>query len=228
MDFRPFDYQQGMIDHLASHDHAALFCGMGLGKTPCTLEAYRQLRERGDLKGVLVIAPLRVCTVTWPDQVARWQLPFKVANLRTKEGMQAWKDGSADIYLINFEMISGRGKKKGFLDEHAGPSMPVDTLLVDELSCLKANSKRTKSVIKARKHFKRVHGLTGTPSPNGLLDLFFSAQSHRRRRASRQVHHPLQKQVVRQRLERLELDTEAGRSRRDPSRHCRHLPCAPF
>jgi hypothetical protein len=173
MAFNPFPYQQGMIDHLASHDHAALFCGMGLGKTPCTLEAYRQLRERGELKGVLVIAPLRVCAVTWPDQVARWRLPFKVANLRTKEGMHAWEDGSADIYLINFEMISGRGKKKGFLDEHAGPSMPVDTLLIDELSCLKANSKRTKSVIKARKHFKRVHGLTGTPSPNGLLDLFF-------------------------------------------------------
>lgn len=173
MKFTPFDYQFGMIQHLVDQTHAGLFVQMGLGKTICALEAYRQLRERGDFKGVLIIAPLRVCTVTWPDQVARWGMPFKVANLRTDEGKQAWHDGSADIYLINFELVSGRGSKRGFLDEHVGNDMPVDTLLIDELSCLKANSKRTKAVIKARKHFKRVHGLTGTPSPNGLLDLFY-------------------------------------------------------
>ncbi len=171
--FKPFDYQLGMVEHLRDTPHAALFAGMGLGKTPCTLEAYRQLRERGDFKGALIIAPLRVCSVTWPDQVARWDMPFKVANLRTDEGKQAWRDGTADLYLINFELVSGRGSKKGFLDEYVGKDMPVDTLLVDELSCLKANSKRTKAVIKARKMFKRVHGLTGTPSPNGLLDLFY-------------------------------------------------------
>jgi superfamily II DNA or RNA helicase len=171
--FTPFDYQVGMIQHLVDQTHAGLFAQMGLGKTVTTLEAYRQLRERGDFKGVLIIAPLRVCSVTWPDQVMRWQMPFKVANLRTDEGKQAWLDGTADIYLINFELVSGRGSKKGFLDEYVGADMPVDTLLVDELSCLKANSKRTKAVIKARKHFKRVHGLTGTPSPNGLLDLFY-------------------------------------------------------
>ena len=162
-----------MVEHLRDTPHAALFAGMGLGKTPCTLEAYHQLRERGDFKGVLIIAPLRVCSVTWPDQVARWVFDFTVANLRTKEGKQAWLDGSADIYLINFELVSGRGSKKGFLDEFVGKDMPVDTLLIDELSCLKANSKRTKAVIKARTHFKRVHGLTGTPSPNGLMDLFY-------------------------------------------------------
>ena len=171
--FKPFEYQHGMVEHLRDTPHAALFAGMGLGKTPCTLEAYHQLRERGDFKGVLIIAPLRVCSVTWPDQVARWGFDFKVANLRTKEGKQAWLDGSADIYLINFELVSGRGSKKGFLDEFVGKDMPVDTLLIDELSCLKANSKRTKAVIKARTHFKRVHGLTGTPSPNGLMDLFY-------------------------------------------------------
>ena len=84
--FKPFDYQHGMVDHLRDTPHAALFAGMGLGKTPCTLEAYRQLRERGDFKGVLIIAPLRVCSVTWPDQVARWGFDFKVANLRTEAG----------------------------------------------------------------------------------------------------------------------------------------------
>jgi len=171
--FKPYEYQLGMVEHLRDKPHAALFAGMGLGKSACTLEAYHQLRQRGEFKGALIIAPLRVCSVTWPDQVARWGYDFKIANLRTDEGKQAWRDGTADLYLINFDLVSGRGSKKGFLDEYVGKDMPVDTLLVDELSCLKASSKRTKAVIKARKFFRRVHGLTGTPSPNGLLDLFF-------------------------------------------------------
>ena len=173
--FKPFDFQTGMIQHLKDHDHGALFAGMGLGKTATTLRAYVDLMNEGKMKGVLIIAPLRVCTVTWVDQIKRWGFSqhLKVANLRTKEGILAWEDGSADVYLINFEMISGRGSKKGFLDQYVGKNMPVDTLLIDELSCLKANSKRTKSVIKARGYFNRVHALTGTPSPNHLLDLFY-------------------------------------------------------
>ena len=164
-----------MVQHLKDNRHAALFCGMGLGKTVTTLRAYVDLINAGEMKGVLIVAPLRVCTVTWVDQVKRWDFSkhLKVANLRTPEGMQAWEDGSADIYLINFELISGRGNKRGFLDQHVRKGMPVDALLIDELSCLKANSKRTKSVIRARKMFKFVHGLTGTPSPNSLLDLFY-------------------------------------------------------
>jgi superfamily II DNA or RNA helicase len=175
MNFSAFDYQEGMISHLKDHDHGALFAGMGLGKTVTTLRAYVDLMNEGKMKGVLIIAPLRVCTVTWVDQIKRWGFSqhLKVANLRTKEGMKQWEEGSADVFLVNFELISGRGNKKGFLDQYVGKNMPVDTLLIDELSCLKANSKRTKSVIKARKHFKRVHALTGTPSPNSVMDLFF-------------------------------------------------------
>lgn len=175
MNFSAFDYQEGMIQHLKDHDHGALFAGMGLGKTVTTLRAYVDLMNEGKMKGVLIIAPLRVCTVTWVDQIKRWGFSqhLKVANLRTKEGIKQWEEGSADVYLANFEMISGRGNKKGFLDQYAGKNMPVDTLLIDELSCLKANSKRTKSVIKARGYFKRVHALTGTPSPNSVMDLFF-------------------------------------------------------
>ena len=157
-----------MIDHLVCCDHSALFCGMGLGKTACTLAALSRVKGKA-----LVIAPLRVANMVWADQVDAWGFPFKVANLRTKEGMKAWEDGTADIYTINYEMISGRGKKKGFLDEFAGKDMPVDTLIIDELSLCKANSKRTKAVIKARKFFERVWGLTGTPSANGVMDLFY-------------------------------------------------------
>ena len=119
--------RHGMIQHLRGSRHTRP-CSFGDGLRQdrhATLEAYRQLRERGDFKGVLIVAPLRVCSVTWPDQVARWGFPFTVANLRTEAGRQAWHDGSADIYLINFELVSGRGSKKGFLDEYVGKDMPV-------------------------------------------------------------------------------------------------------
>jgi len=172
--FVPYDYQIPMIEHLVSNDHAALFVSMGLGKTPCTLEACHTLRKRGEFKGALIVAPLRVAYLVWEDQIKEWGYPFTIANLRTPEGIQAWEDGSCDFYSINFEMISGRGNKKGFLDEYVtSKKIHVDTLIVDELSLLKANTKRTKAVIKARKHFRRVFGLTGTPSPNSLLDLFY-------------------------------------------------------
>ena len=174
MKFKPYDFQHSIIDHLVNKTHGALHVSPGLGKTPCTLEAYRQLRERGEFKGALIIAPLRVAYLVWADQIKEWGFPFTIANLRTPEGLQAWKDGSADFYSINFEMVSGRGSKKGFLDEHVtNKSIPVDTLLVDEVSLCKANSKRTKSIIKARKHFSRIHTLTGTPAPNSPLDLYF-------------------------------------------------------
>lgn len=179
MNFKPFDYQEGMVAHLKDNLQAALFCGMGLGKTACTLRAYVDLLNAGEMHGVLIIAPLRVCAVTWPDQVRRWGFSkhLKVVSMRTEEGVKAWEDGTADIYLANFEMIASKsikGKKyPGLFERHVNGRMPVDTLLIDELSCLKANSKRTKTVIKYRSYFKRVHALTGTPSPNGLLDLFY-------------------------------------------------------
>lgn len=163
MNFKPYDYQHSMVEHLVNHDHGTLFVQMGLGKTACTLEALHRVGGKA-----LILAPLRVANMVWSDQVKQWGYPFKVANLRTKDGMQAWEDGSADIYTVNFEMIS-----RGILDKLIRKDMPVDTLIIDELSCLKANSKRTKTVIKARKNFKRVWGLTGTPSPNGLMDLFY-------------------------------------------------------
>lgn len=163
MNFKPYDYQVGMVDHLVRTDHAALFVEMGLGKTICTLEALRRVCGKA-----LVIAPLRVANMVWSDQVAEWELPFKVANLRTAEGKQAWEDGSADIYTLNYELIS-----RGILDKLITKDIPADTLIIDELSMCKSNSKRTRSIVKARKSFKRVWGLTGTPSSNGLLDLFY-------------------------------------------------------
>ena len=171
--FTPFDYQPAMIDHLIDNERAALFVSPGKGKTVCTLTALDTLATIGQFKAALIVAPLRVCSITWPAQVARWAHTnwMRVANLRTPEGMQAWLDGEADIYLINSELLPNRlpqmfPKRKGFV-------CPVDTLVIDELSLAKnPQSKRFKALHKHLSAIPRRWGLTGTPIPNDYLDLF--------------------------------------------------------
>lgn len=185
MHFTPKPYQQLGIDWLsgkaeAEPEAAALFAGMGLGKSVMTLAAYHELACTTNIKGMLIIAPLRVSTLAWPKEIRKWdQFKWmKVAMLRTPEGVQAWKDGSADVYLLNYERIPqflrdcvhGRRRK----------DMPVDLVVWDELSkCKSHKSKRInlfREYTKAKKgtpcRFPMSWGLTGTPRPNGYLDLF--------------------------------------------------------
>ncbi len=175
--FRPFDYQIPMVEHLLANDRAALFVSPGKGKTVVTLTALDTLATCGMLRGALIVAPLRVCSITWPAQVARWAHTswMRVANLRTAEGLEAWLDGSADIYLINSELLPNRlplmfPKLKTFV-------CPVDTLVIDELSLAKnPQSKRFKAL---HKHLGGIHrrwGLTGTPIPNNYLDLWMQVK----------------------------------------------------
>ena len=175
--FRPFDYQLPMIKHLLANDRAALFVSPGKGKTVVTLTAIDELATVGQFKAALIVAPLRVCSITWPAQVARWSHTswLKVVNLRTSEGMQAWHDGTADIYLINSELLPNRlplmfPKRKRFV-------CPVDTLVIDELSLAKnPQSKRFKALHKHLTDIPRRWGLTGTPIPNNYLDLFMQVK----------------------------------------------------
>ena len=175
--FRPFDYQVPMVEHLLANDRAALFVSPGKGKTVVTLTALDTLATCGMLKGALIVAPLRVCSITWPAQVARWAHTswMKVANLRTAEGLQAWLDGTADIYLINSELLPNRlplmfPKRKTFV-------CPVDTLVIDELSLAKnPQSKRFKALHKHIGGITRRWGLTGTPIPNNYLDLWMQVK----------------------------------------------------
>jgi superfamily II DNA or RNA helicase len=175
--FRPFDYQVPMVEHLLANDRAALFVSPGKGKTVVTLTALDTLATCGQLKGALIVAPLRVCSITWPAQVARWAHTswMRVANLRTAEGLQAWLDGSADIYLINSELLPNRlplmfPKRKTFV-------CPVDTLVIDELSLAKnPQSKRFKALFKHLGAIPRRWGLTGTPIPNNYLDLWMQVR----------------------------------------------------
>ena len=175
--FRPFDYQLPMVDHLIANDRAALFVSPGKGKTVVTLTALDTLATCGQLRGALIVAPLRVCSITWPAQVARWAHTswMRVANLRTAEGLQAWLDGTADIYLINSELLPNRlplmfPRKKTFV-------CPVDTLVIDELSLAKnPQSKRFKALFKHLGAITRRWGLTGTPIPNNYLDLWMQVR----------------------------------------------------
>jgi superfamily II DNA or RNA helicase len=175
--FRPFDYQLPMVDHLLANDRAALFVSPGKGKTVVTLTALDTLATCGQLRGALIVAPLRVCSITWPAQVARWAHTswMRVANLRTAEGLQAWLDGTADIYLINSELLPNRlplmfPKRKTFV-------CPVDTLVIDELSLAKnPQSKRFKALHKHLGAITRRWGLTGTPIPNNYLDLWMQVR----------------------------------------------------
>jgi superfamily II DNA or RNA helicase len=175
--FRPFPYQVPMVEHLLANDRAALFVSPGKGKTVVTLTALDALATCGMLRGALIVAPLRVCSITWPAQVERWAHTrwMRVAHLRTAAGLQAWLDGSADIYLINSELLPSRlpkmfPKRKGF-------EIPVDTLVIDELSLAKnPQSKRFKALHKHLAKIARRWGLTGTPIPNNYLDLFMQVK----------------------------------------------------
>lgn len=175
--FKPFDYQIPMIDHLVENDRAALFVSPGKGKTVVTLTAIDTLATLGQFRGALIVAPLRVCSITWPAQVERWAHTrwMRVANLRTAAGLQAWHDGTADIYLINSELLPNRlpkmfPKRKSFV-------CPVDTLVIDELSLAKnPQSKRFKALHRHLTGIERRWGLTGTPIPNNYLDLFMQVK----------------------------------------------------
>jgi SNF2 family DNA or RNA helicase len=161
------------IKHLVSGPHRALFAGMGLGKTGMTLAALDELFMGGRCKGALIVAPLRVCNLTWPNEVANWDdfCWMQVANLRTKEGMQAWADGSAQIYTINYEALPVFAAKH--LVNRTAAQLPVDTLIWDELSRAKNPSSTRVNAIRKHWHkFERHWGLTGTPSPNSKLDMF--------------------------------------------------------
>lgn len=159
-------------EHLVNNKFAALFMGTGLGKTAATLAAMCELFRDGRTKAVLVIAPLRVCNFTWPDEMDKWDQFrwLRYANLRTEEGWKALQDRSAHVYLCNYEMLPKLRDKylKGNRD------VAFDAVVFDELTKAKNhNSKRINSVRQYfYKHCDTRWGLTGTPTPNSLLELF--------------------------------------------------------
>lgn len=170
--YTPSEAQLLAERHLLSNREAALFMGCGLGKTAVVLSVADTLLADGAISGVLVVAPLRVCNLTWPAEVRKWDQFrwMKVANLRTAEGWKSLERGDAQIYVINYEMLPQLQEK--FLKGRR--KLPFDTVVWDELTRAKNHkSKRIRAVLPyIRDKFRRHWGLTGTPTPNGLLDLF--------------------------------------------------------
>lgn len=170
MKFVPHDYQTYAIKHILTHEQAALLLDMGLGKTVITLTALEYLMyQEFEIRKPLIIAPLRVARDTWPAEIQKWDhlegMTWSVITGTAQERLAALRK-KADIYIINRENVQ-------WLVEQSGMPFDYDMLVIDELSSFKSwQAKRFKALMKVRPFVKRVVGLTGTPSSNGLMDLF--------------------------------------------------------
>lgn len=170
MKFNPHEYQKYAIEYIKTHPVAAILLGCGLGKTSIALTAIDDmLHDSFEVRKVLIVAPIRVAKVSWPDEIQKWDhlsdLKYAVA-VGTQDERIAALQADADIYIINRENLS-------WLIDESGLPFDFDMCVLDELSSFKNwQSKRFKSFMKVRPKLKRVIGLTGTPSSNGLMDLF--------------------------------------------------------
>ena len=170
MNFIPHDYQTYAINYIETHPIAAVLLDMGLGKIVISLTAISDLLfDSFEAHRILVIAPLQVSRDTWPAEIKKWQhlkhLTFAICAGTPKERKNALMAG-ADITIINRENLQ-------WLIESSGFPFDYDMVVIDELSSFKNhNSKRFKSLLKVRPSVKRIIGLTGTPSSNGLMDLW--------------------------------------------------------
>lgn len=209
-------YQDTMREWQRQRPVSGMFQSPGLGKTGVTLDWIDDLLTSGASPGVLIICPLRVGLITWPNEIAKWSHSswMRVANMRTQEGQQAWREGSAHVYICNFEMLNtrevsfacktckgeaeaylggtgctdclhpkhqiptGRQTRKdyGFIHKFlkkGGKNLPVNALVIDELSVFKAPTGARSEALRAySRKFPFKTGLTGTPAENSYLDLF--------------------------------------------------------
>lgn len=170
MKYEPHKYQRFAAEFILTHPVAAILLDMGMGKTSIVLTAIQELmHELFEVRKVLIIAPLRVARNTWSAEIEKWDhlkdLCYSIVVGSATERMKALKK-QADIYIINRENIQ-------WLVEKSGMPFDYDMVVIDELSSFKNwQSKRFRSFMKVRPKVKRVVGLTGTPSSNGLMDLF--------------------------------------------------------
>ena len=170
MKYYPHDYQRYATDFIINNSISAVLLEMGLGKSVISLSAINELMlDYFDVSRTLVIAPLRVAISTWPEEIKKWEhlkyLSYSVVTGSERERLDALKK-PAHIYIINRENVDWLITKSGF-------KWSFDMVVIDELSSFKSyQAKRFKSLLKARPKVKRIVGLTGTPSSNGLMDLW--------------------------------------------------------
>ena len=191
-----FDYRNGaepfvprlaqkiMIKFLLEHAAAGVFADVGVGKTAAVLAAFRLLRRRRLARRMLVVAPLRVAHLVWPNERQRWidfhDLRVAVLHGARRDELLA---SDADVCVINYEgldwltaaerRVSLAGRVSMQVDLNRFRALGFDTLVMDELTRVKhVSSGRHKTLKAIAPTFARRWGLTGTPAPNGLIDLF--------------------------------------------------------
>lgn len=170
MEFKPHGYQQHCIERVLSIKKLGLFLDMGLGKTVTTLTAVKELKyNRFQVRKVLVIAPKKVAEGTWTKEKDKWE-HTKMLRVSQVLGNKAKRiralNTPADIYITNRENVV-------WLVEYYKNDWPFDMVVVDESSSFKSHkAKRFKALASVGSHIDRMVELTGTPSPNGLDDLW--------------------------------------------------------
>lgn len=175
--FNPHPYQELIIDHASQLDRSLVFAGMGLGKTVSTLTTIDNLILCGEDAPTLILAPLRVAKTTWPEEVRKWDhlsglsvVPITGSEAERKAALKI----DAPVYSTNYENIA-------WLVDHYGDRWPFRNVVADEVTKLKSfrlrqGGKRAQALGKlAHTKIKRFTGLTGTPAPNGLADLWGQA-----------------------------------------------------
>ena len=171
MEIDAYPYQYRAAKHVINKPRGFLFLGLGLGKTVITLTAIKRLRKIDNVKGVLVVAPLRVVYNTWPEQIKKWDhlrnltytiLHGKHKNKRLKEDV--------DIYLMNYEGIPWLYRQ---IWRKRKDEAPFNMIVFDESTKIKAtDTHRFRYLNQLMRFFDRRLGLTGLPAPNSLLDLW--------------------------------------------------------
>ena len=166
--YTPHTYQTFATNHILTHPRAVLLLDMGLGKTVITLTAINHLIATNRIKQVLIVAPLRVARDTWPTELTKWDhLTHLTHTLITGTPAQRAHalTASTDIHIISRDNLAWLANQQ--------PLPTYDMIVFDELSSFKNHqSARSRAALRLARNTSRVVGLTGTPSPNGLIDLW--------------------------------------------------------
>lgn len=169
MIYQPYEYQRTAEQWILDNPYCGLFLDMGLGKTVLTLTALQRMIDYCEIDRVLVVAPKKVAETTWTTEAMKWDhlQTLKVAKVMgTEKKRKLALAESADIYVI------GRDNFVWLVGQYGG-RLPFDVLVIDELTSFKnSKSQRFKAMRVVRPSVQRVIGLTGTPAPNGLIDLW--------------------------------------------------------
>ena len=167
--YNPRPYQTEMIERITTDEAVALMLDMGLGKTSIVLTALKRLLDGGEIERPLIIAPKKVAESTWTGECRKWEHleGFKISKvLGSLKDRKAALTKKADAYIVNRENVP-------WLVTLFGRNWPFDMVVIDESSSFKSpRAKRFKALKLVRPLIKRIVELTGTPAPNGLMDLW--------------------------------------------------------